>query len=231
MALLAIALGFQGANALASPLGELLSAPWTVENRASLQRLLPDNQAVSKLLQNILPRESDESSLPKTNEYTFADLRGDGALELICTLTDGGRFFPTVLVIEKGTSGFSYSSAYDGGAMDIPDLGEVIISADDGPQKQLLLPRWLGMYPGAWPAPIIYDIYKYSDGSLRRADLIYQSYYKNVLIPKLKGELAALLAGSKASQSEANDYRSAEIAAREKALQAMVEMSKTGIVP
>ena len=64
--------------------------------------------------------------------------------------------------------------------MDVPNFDKILISADGGKQKQVLLPCWLRGYPGAAiPGPVVYDIYQYAYGQLRRADLQYAGYYRS----------------------------------------------------
>lgn len=141
----------------------------------------------------------------------------------MCSLSDGGRFFSGIAVISKYADGFVYATADDGGALDIPDLDELLVSADGGPTHQLLLPRWLGVYPGAAPGPIDYDIYSYVVGKLVRADQQFACYYRNVLFPDLMAKIAALRVAAPSGNPGVEARRESDIDAREKSIQAMLQ--------
>ncbi len=99
---------------------------WTAGSKTALLRAFPDVPSVGALVEAVLPKSEDDDPEPHVGEFTFADLQGDGKPELICTLSDGGRFFPTVLVISKRPEGFAAAQAYKVGALDVPGLAEVI---------------------------------------------------------------------------------------------------------
>jgi hypothetical protein len=210
--------------ACASPLTDARALPWTVAGKPALVKQMPDVAAVNRFIQQVLPKPVDDNPVPVTDAYTFADLHGDGKLELIFTLSDGSRFFSGIAVISKVPGGFAYAKADDGGALDIPDLDEVLISADGGPGKELLLPRWLGVNPGATPGPIVYDIYAYTDRELKKANLRYANYYRTVLFPKLEARIAELRDKPSTLDTATELRRSDDIAARTKSLQAMQAM-------
>jgi hypothetical protein len=210
--------------ARASQISEARALPWTVSDEANLRRLLPDVGAVNRFIQAVLPKPTDDNPAPLTNEYAFADLRGDGKVELVCSLSDGGRFFSGIAVIAKTASGFVYAKADDGGALDIPALDHVLVSADGRPGLELLLPRWLGVYPGAAPGPIVFDIYAYADGRLKRADTQFSDYYRKVLLPDLEAKIERLRSAPTSGNAEIDARNAADIDAHLKGLRAMQAM-------
>jgi hypothetical protein len=216
------------ASARATLPAQAMKLDWTEPSRAALQAAFPNVAAVNEFIQAVLPKASDDNPLPLADHYAFADLNGDGRLELIVTRSDGGRFFPTVTVITKGSLQFSAADAYDGGALDVPDLKDVIIDPDGTGRRALLLPRWLGLYPGAFPGPIFYDIYDYTGGRLVRADLRHAAYYRDVLLPRLAKAMAAV---NTPAYDAPPAWRTADVAARQKAYTAISDMLRTGRMP
>jgi hypothetical protein len=203
---------------------------WTEPSRAVLQAAFPNVVAVNEFIQAVLPKPTDDNwlPLPLADQYMFADLNGDGRLELVVTRSDGGRFSSIVTVIAKGTEQFSIAEADDGGALDVPDLKDVIIDPDGTGPRALLLPRWLDIYPGAFPGPIFYDIYAYTAGRLVRADLRHAAYYRDVLLPRLAKQMAVV---NTPAYDGPPAWRAAAFAAKKKAYDAMTEMLRTGRIP
>jgi hypothetical protein len=204
---------------------------WSVQNETAMQKIFHDIGVVNEFLRSVASGDGVDGSPPLANAFTFADLLGDGHIELVCTISDGGQSFPTVLVVAKSGNGFTRTSAYTGGAMEVPDFDKILISADGGKQKQILLPRWLKGYPGAFPGPIVYDIYQYAYGKLKRADQQYAAYYRSVLLPKLAAQVASLRAAQPSGDVENDHQRIAKISALEESIEAMREMLRTGVVP
>jgi len=218
-------------SACAAVVDQARALRWYVQDETTLRQVFHDVGVVNEFLSSVASKDGVDGSRPLANAFMFADLRGDGHIELICTISGGGQYFPTVLVVTKSGYGFTRASAYTGGAMDVPDFDKMLINADDGKQKQILLPRWLKGYPGAFPGPIVYDIYQYAYGQLKRADLQYAGYYRSALLPKLSAQVAALRATPSSGHAEIDRRRVAEIAALNEGIQAMREMLRSGIIP
>jgi hypothetical protein len=215
--------------AAAAPNDDAKKVDWVDRERDRLVSAFPTVAAVNAFIQSVLPPARDENPLPVASEFMVTDLNGDGSLQLMTNLSDGSRFFPTIIVISKTLGNFRVARAYDGGALDVPDLRDVVIDADGNGRHQLLLPRWLGgMYPGASPGPIVYDIFDYDYGQLKRANLRHAQYYRSTLLPRLASKLASLRAAPTTGHPDMDKHRLEEIAADQKAYSAMSDMLLTG---
>jgi hypothetical protein len=194
---------------------------WHAEGKRELLRNFSNVQAVNEFVGGVLPKPQEGDPAPDIKNFAFADLDNSGSLELVCSLSDGGRFYPTVLVVSNVNGEFVYSKAYNGGGMDVPDIDKIIVDTNGHGQIGLVIPRRVGPYQGTRPVPIVYDIYEFKDNHLQRNNLKYINYYRTKLIPGLRSELQEKMNVSSSDNAEIDTRRTEEITALRTGIEVM----------
>ncbi len=129
-------------------------------------------------------------------EFTWADLQGDGRLELVATMDVNGRaFFNALFVLWREPSGKVTSQELDGWTIRdlqkvIRDLQKVIRDLNGGGQDELIIPTVLFQYNTAatftWPV-----IYRLEKGKYAEASRDFPQFYEDQVLPKLEAQIRA----------------------------------------
>jgi hypothetical protein len=166
------------------------SIAWTLSNEPALRGLFKDAESTEEFLREVVHVNTNDEPQVKVGDCRFAQLTGDESEQLLCTLSDGSRFYPTLVVIRNESRKFHYDEISTGGALDMPMLAKVVVELDPSGARGLLIPRLMGPYQGARPTPVAFDLYAYRGGKLVNVNGQYPEYYRQILLPQLKNELS-----------------------------------------
>jgi hypothetical protein len=165
-----------GTPADATTIAAALKLDWSAANHARLQAEFPDAESVAQFVKEVVSRPDDYDHA-KVNEYRFADLQGNGQLELVCTLNFGGAGWNhTLLVVSRKGARFVADTAESNGR-EIDDLSHRVADLNRDGRQELLVPTRLGDYRGARPTPEMIHIYKLVDARLYLADNEFPAFY------------------------------------------------------
>lgn len=185
---LAIVLGTTGMFAQ-TEFDEAKKVEWTVQNKTKLTELFQDRSAVSAFVHQLY---GDVAVGPNVGEYALVDLGHDGTIQLVVTLDFSSRaFYTTILIVSKAHNQFRTNELSTSGA-NLTDLASHIVDLHRDGTKQLVVPRQLGVYGGASPAPVVPDVYKWDGQKPEKANSEYKDYYRSKVLPKLNKALAEL---------------------------------------
>src|SRR6266481_5756990 len=121
------------------------------------------------------------------DEYTWADLQGDGKFELVASMDVNGRaFFDALLIFSRDASGrMTYQEVRGSG---IHNLRTVIRDLNGDGKNELVIPTELVSHSSAeaaiWPA-----VYRLEKGKYMEASGDFPSFYKDEVLPKLKDKI------------------------------------------
>jgi hypothetical protein len=121
-------------------------------------------------------------------EFTWADLQGNGSLELVATMDVNGRaFFNALFVWWRDSSGNVVRQAINGWM--ISDLHAVIRDLNGDGRDELIIPSVLLSYSTAetitWPA-----IYKLRGKQYLEASKDFAGYYETEVLPALEADIS-----------------------------------------
>jgi hypothetical protein len=121
------------------------------------------------------------------DEYTWADLQGDGKFELVASMDVNGRaFFDALLIFWRDASGKMIYQEVRGGR--ILDLGRVVRDLNGDGKKELVIPIELVSHSSAgaaiWPA-----VYRLEKGKYVEASGDFPGFYEDEALPKLKSKI------------------------------------------
>jgi hypothetical protein len=116
----------------AATMEEILSVNWNKQSLPELKRLIPDQKAAQQfVIEGRLKEPHTESDeiyrLDIDNdvlEYEFVDSKGDGGVQFVCLLDNGGRRRPTRLMVVENDHG-QLKTAYLTGGEGGYGLGEL----------------------------------------------------------------------------------------------------------
>jgi hypothetical protein len=169
--------------------------PWEAQNVEAIKELFSDKSSVNLFIQEVYAERTSIVVEPILCEHEITDMKDDGRIELVATLSEGGRFCNTIYVVENVNGAFKTYKIYGDGS--ITDLKSRIIDLHRDGLKQVLVPRFLAPYDGANPIPIIDDIYEWRGGvGFRKANASFKEYYRS-LLPRLQSELEDVRKGQK----------------------------------
>lgn len=123
-------------------------------------------------------------------EFTWADLRGNGRLELLATLDVNGReFFNTVVIVRQEPSDKMTAEELEGWM--ITDLHSIIRDLNGNGQDELIIPTVLESFSTAdtitWPA-----VYRLEKGKYVEASGDFPAYYDSHVLPQLDREIQSV---------------------------------------
>jgi hypothetical protein len=214
---------------------------WSVANKAELAHLLSD-EAVVKAFLNTIANEGRTPELPyveAVKEFTLADLRGDGSLELVVLMDETGRaFFNDIAIISresvpKGTKGVLRD--FEGfiermvTGWNISDLDSSIKDLDGDGICEFIVPELLEQYHGADAHGILEGIFRWNGRDYENASSRYPWYYQQVVLPRLEQKLRLHDAGAAAAAADrrqTSEMRSADVQRRAKINMAIAEARK-----
>jgi hypothetical protein len=182
---------------------ELDAANWSAAELKRLNGLTTLPRLAEELANRLVPDSNVNPS--RVGEATFADIDGDGKLELIATLDYSGRsFFSSVIVVKKGKAGFTYSVVHSNG-ISVLDLPSRLVDVNQDGRKELLVEQYMDQYEGAMRVPVETAIFEWTGDKFVEASDKFPGYYRSVVIPKLEKDLAEVKSSS-ASQVQVDDY-------------------------
>lgn len=198
-------------SASATTLATASQLNWSTAGGARLQRAFPDVESVTQFIREVVNRP-DEYDEARVHEYRFADLRGDGQLELVCTLNFGGaEWNQTLLVVSRNGAEFVASTAESNGR-EIDDLQRRVVDLDHDGRNELLVPTLLGNYRGARPTAEMIHVYKLDGARLYLADNEFPGYYR-LREAELRRKVADLDRQAMAGDAQAEALRQEQMAA------------------
>lgn len=214
---------------------EILRVNWNKQSLPELKRLIPDQKAAQQFAVEVRLKEphTERDNIYKldvesdvVDEYEFVDLKGDGNLEFVCLLDNGGRMRPTRLMVVENDNG-QLKTAYLTGGEGGLGLGELrYILKDvkhDGKTEITTSDPLEPSAGGAEPTPYMEHIYVYKGGKLAQSDRSFLDYYKNESLPKCNQELNELLQHPPASNASSDDriYYQKRLDAKKKEIDAL----------
>ncbi|MBE3602267.1 hypothetical protein IMX07_01355 [bacterium] len=120
-------------------------------------------------------------------EFKWADLRGDGRLELVAILDVNGRkFFNSLVILRRGANGNVKYQELRGWM--IADLGNVIRDLNGDGQDELIIPAVLYQYntAGTYTWPVVYRLEK---GKYIQASSDFPRFYDAEVLPTLQKQI------------------------------------------
>jgi hypothetical protein len=121
-------------------------------------------------------------------EFTWADLQGNGRMELVATMDVNGRaFFNALFIFWRDSSGKVTTREIDGWM--ISNLHVVIRDLNGDGRDELIVPTVLVQYNTAetttWPM-----VYRLEKGKYIEASREFSAFYDNEVLPKLNSEMS-----------------------------------------
>lgn len=171
----------------ASPVraASITSTPWSTSNASALNAF--GKADIAQLLTN-----SGGFAIPaKPNDigkFTWADLQGNGNLELVATMDVNGRgFFNALYVLWRGPMGRMTAQEIDGWM--IRDLQKVIRDLNGDGRDELIIPTVLYQYntAGTYTWPVIYRL---KNGKYVEASRDFPKFYGDKILPGLEQQIA-----------------------------------------
>ena len=120
-------------------------------------------------------------------EFTWADLQGDGKVELVATMDVNGRaFFNALFILWKDSSGKVRAQELDGWM--IRDLHKVIRDLNGDGKDELIIPTVLVQYSTAgtftWPV-----VYRLENRKYVEASRDFPGFYDDQVLPSLEKQI------------------------------------------
>jgi hypothetical protein len=209
---------------------EILRVNWNKQSLAELKRLIPDQKAAQQFAAEVRLKEphTESDNIYKldiesdvVDEYEFVDLKGDGSVQFVCLLDNGGRMRPTRLMIVENDHGLPKTEYLTGGegGYGLGELRYILKDVKHDGKTEITTSDPLEPFAGgAEPTPYMEHIYVYKSGKLVQSDRDFLDYYKNESLPQRRQELNALLQHAPpadASPEEREYYRKSVDAKKE----------------
>jgi hypothetical protein len=141
---------------------------------------------------NFLRRLPGSRSISQVGDFRFADLAGDGRLELVATVDYSGReFFNSVFVVQKQSSAIGYD-VQEIEAWNVQSLEGVIKDLNGDRKFELVIPMLLTPYLGARSYAVWRGVFAYAGHEFLEDDLKFLSYYKTEFMPEVDKEISEL---------------------------------------
>lgn len=183
---------------------ELDAAKWNSSDELGRLNSIAGLPKLAEGLVNRLVPDADIDPVT-VGEAMFADIDGDGQLELLATLDSSGRaFFTSVITVRKNKGKYTYSEAFSNG-ISIQDLPSRLVDLNHDGRKELLVKQYIDQYEGAMRAPVETVIFEWNGKKFVAASDKFPGYYRSVVIPKLQNELKAAQ-NSGSTRAQADDY-------------------------
>lgn len=162
---------------------------WTAGNIATLQEMFPTKQALDAFMRVFY---LDAPAYPNTGEYEFVSFDRSANVYLVITLDwSGDGSFTSLLVVRKERAKFLAQEVRTGGAS-ITSLSDIIVDLKNDGRQEVLIPRALGPHDGATPPAVIPDVYQWDGKQLVQSNGAFKDYYAEVVLPRLREEMAAV---------------------------------------
>jgi hypothetical protein len=219
----------------AATMEEILSVNWNKQSLPELKRLIPDQKAAQQFAIEVRLKEphTERDNVYKldiesdvVDEYEFVDLKGDGNVEFVCLLDNGGRMRPTRLMVVENDHGqlkTAYLTGGEGG-YGLGELRYILKDVKHDGKTEITMSDPLEPFAGGdEQTPYMEHIYVYKGGKLVQSDHDFLDYYRNESLPQRRQELNDLLQHSPpqgASRSEREFYRKS-IAAKQEEIAAL----------
>lgn len=173
----------------------IADVPWTQGN---LNALSAFGKADVARLVNKVTRWAIPVKARDIGEFTWADLRGDGRLELAATIDVNGRkFLDELVIIRRDNSGKATYQVVRGYM--ITSLGRVIRDLNGDGEDELIIPTVLFQDTITWPV-----VYRLENGKYVRASRDFPEYYNEQVLPHLDRQIRhirAEISAGRANQS------------------------------
>ena len=159
-------------------------------------------------------------------DFTWADLQGDGTLELVATMDVNGReFFNTLIIFRRDPASKVTAEKLEGWM--IPDLQDVIRDLNRNGQDEFIIPTVLESFSTAdtitWPA-----VYRLEKGKYVEASRDFSGYYDSDVLPHLDREIQSLQS-EKSAGSAPQEELAAPIMVRNKILRVLGREPTAGL--
>src|SRR5258708_35490198 len=103
----------------------------------------------------------------------------------------GDGSFTSLLVVRKENDKFLAQEVRTGGA-NITNLSDIIVDLKNDGRQEVLIPRALGPHDGTTPPAVIPDVYQWDGKQLVQSNGAFKDYYTEVVLPRLRDEMAAV---------------------------------------
>ncbi|HET9555312.1 MAG TPA: HEAT repeat domain-containing protein [Anaeromyxobacteraceae bacterium] len=180
-----IALAFFLARPDAAFADSLSAYSWATSQADGVSRVAWSAEQVSAFLESIMHPDDAIS----VGDFRFADLLGDGHLELVATIDYSGRtFFNHVLVVRRnGPAMFAVQQIK---AFDVRSLDGRIVDVDGDGRQELVLPEALTPYlSGPVPQVRWVAIYRWTGTVYEDSSRSFTAYYSTSILPALRAAL------------------------------------------
>jgi hypothetical protein len=162
---------------------------WTARNIATLQEMFPTKQALDAFMRVFY---LDAPAYPNTGEHEFVSFDQSTNIYLVITLDwSGDGSFTSLLVVRREKDKFLAQEVRTGGAS-ITNLADIIVDLKNDGQQEVLIPRALGPHDGTTPPAVIPDVYQWDGKQLVQSNGAFKGYYAEVVLPRLREEMAAV---------------------------------------
>jgi len=169
--------------ASAAMAADIHSVDWTVQNQKQLNDSSDLKRQSNNLLKQILPN-TDIAPID-VGEAAFADIEGNGKLELVATGDWSGRaFYNNVFVVTKKNGKYSWTSVH-GNVFPGP-LPERLVDVDGDGRLELVLENYIDRYEGANRVPLETLIYSWQKDRFVENSDAFPFYYRDRVVPKLE---------------------------------------------
>jgi hypothetical protein len=182
LAHLLVGLGL-AALARAAPAVTPGDVPWDTSASPNVAGAMWTHDAIAAFLASVTPDEP-----VAVGDFAFADLLGDGRLELVASVDYSGRnFFNTVVIVRRAGDAYSVQRLP---ALDVETLTGAIVDLNGDGKQELVLPEPLTPYLGAgepqakWTA-----IYSLSGALYVENTAAFAAYYTSNTLATLRGKL------------------------------------------
>ena len=162
---------------------------WTAGNIAALQEMFPTKQALDAFMRVFY---LDAPAYPNTGEYEFVSFDRSANIYLLIALDwSGDGSFTSLLVVRRENDKFLAQEVRTGGAS-ITNLSDIIVDLKNDGRQEVLIPRTLSPHDGTTPPAVIPDVYQWDGKQLVQSNGAFKDYYTEVVLPRLREEMAAV---------------------------------------
>lgn len=170
---------------------DIAEMDWTQSNIDALRSF--DKDAVVRLVNQVAGNEDPGDAATRDNigEIAWADLAGDGRVELLVTVAGSRAFYNSLAVYMQDSSGKVSHHQQLTGWM-ISDLDKVVRDLDGDRHKELVIPIQFppGAYWGAKPMAGWPVVYRLQNGKYVEASRDFPNFYDDEVLPQLQDQIA-----------------------------------------
>lgn len=160
------------------------SQAWSTSDAQNVSTIQWTTDQISTFVTSAIHSDSQVS----IGDFAFADLLGDGRVELVASVDYSGRaFFNKILIIQQSGAGYSVQTLP---ALNVHELSEVLVDLNSDGNQELLIPTPLTPYlGGSFPQAKWITIYGWSGSIYLDRSEDFSGYYIESILPALQKAL------------------------------------------